>query len=157
MVVRAADTVDIEAVAVLFDQYRTFYGKPTDIGLARAFIGERMHNAESVVLVAEAADGALAGFVQLYPGFSSVSAARIYVLNDLFVTHARRCQGIGRLLLEAAHRFGQQAGAVYLSLSTAIGNHSAQALYESLGWTRDREFYHYALAVGSGPRPGKTA
>lgn len=152
MHVRTADADDLEAVAALFDQYRTFYGKPADIDLARAFIGERMHKAESVILVADIPTGPLAGFVQLYPSFSSVSAARIYVLNDLFVGRAHRCRGVGRLLLEAAHRFAQQAGAHGLSLSTAISNHPAQALYESLAWVRDREFLHYTLAIGSTPQ-----
>lgn len=151
MNIRAAQIDDLEAIAALFDQYRVFYGKPSDICLARAFIGERMHKAESVILVAEAAGGELAGFVQLYPGFSSVSAARIYVLNDLFVGHAHRRQGVGRLLLEAAHRFAQEAGAARLSLSTATSNHPAQTLYESLGWIRDQEFHHYTLAVGPDP------
>lgn len=148
MQIRLAEADDLDAVAVLFDQYRTFYGKPADISLARAFIGERMQKAESVVLVAEAANGELAGFVQLYPSFSSVSAAPIYVLNDLFVNHAHRRQGIGRLLLEGARRLAQETGAVRLSLSTAIDNVQAQALYEALGWVRDQEFHHYTLAVG---------
>lgn len=71
------------------------------------------------------------------------------MLNDLFVADAHRRQGIGRLLLEGACHLAQDAGAVRLSLSTAISNVPAQALYESLGWVRDREFYHYTLAVGS--------
>ena len=148
MNVRTAQAGDLDAVAVLFDQYRGFYGKPGNVGLARVFIGERMARAESVILVAEARDGGLAGFVQMYPGFSSVSAARIFVLNDLFVGHAHRRRGAARLLLEAAHRFAREAGAVHLSLSTAVSNRPAQALYESLGWARDQEFHHYTLAVG---------
>lgn len=148
MHVRAADADDLEAVAGLFDKYRTFYGRPTDIGLARAFIGDRVLKAESVILVAAASHRELAGFVQLYPSFSSVLAARIWVLNDLFVDHAHRRKGVGRLLLEAARRLGEETGAVRLLLATAISNHPAQALYESLGWARDQEFHHYTLAVG---------
>ena len=147
MSIRVATADDIEAVAELFDQYRSFYGKSSDIDLARTFIGERIRNAESVILVRKSENDGLAGFVQLYPSFSSVSVARIYVLNDLFVGDAHRRQGVGRLLLDAAHQFALQANALRLSLSTAIDNHSAQALYESQGWVRDQEFYHYTLNV----------
>jgi ribosomal protein S18 acetylase RimI-like enzyme len=157
MHIRTAEVDDLDAVAVLFDQYRSFCGKPTDVSLARDFIEGRMHKAESVILVAEDSSGTLAGFVQLYPSFSSVSAARIFVLNDLFVDGAFRHRGVGRLLLKAAHRFAQEAGAVSLSLSTAISNHPAQALYESLGWVRDEEFHHYTLAVGSDQQVTRTA
>src|SRR5690606_37183724 len=79
----------------------------------------------------------------------SVSAARIYVLNDLFVAPAHRRQGVARRLLEAAHRVGSDGGAVYLALSTARDNRPAQALCESLGWVRDEAFHQYTLATGA--------
>jgi len=31
--------------------------------------------------------------------------------------------------------------------ATAIDNRPGQALYESLGWVRDEEFYHYELVL----------
>ncbi len=81
---------DVDAVAPLFDAYRQFYGKPADAALARAFIAERMNNKESVIFVARADDGSAVGFAQLYPVFSSVSAGRSFILNDLFVAPGTR-------------------------------------------------------------------
>ena len=92
-------------------------------------------------------DGTAVGFTQLYPMFSSVSAARTFILNDLFVVQEARRKGVGIELLKAATRFGRSVGAIRLSLSTAIDNQTAQALYESLGWVRDTEFYAYSLSL----------
>lgn len=146
--VKTATQDDLEQVAALFDQYRQFYGRAADLKLAKRFIGERLTNADSVILIA---DEPAAGFTQLYPSFSSASAARIYVLNDLFVAPTWRRTGVGRALLKAAETFARDAGAVALSLSTAIDNRPAQSLYESMGWLRDRRFYHYDLAIDIKP------
>jgi len=88
-----------------------------------------------------------AGFTQLYPSFSSASAARIFILNDLFVVPAFRRMGAGAALLTAARAFGEAAGAVRLTLSTEVTNESAQALYEACGWTRQTDFHVYNLSL----------
>ena len=151
MQVRRARQSDIDVVAALFDQYRVFYGKASDIPLARNFISERMRLQESVLFLAEtpAKTGAksAAGFVQLYPSFSSVSAARIYVLNDLFVAEEHRRAGVARQLMHAAQGFAQVAGAHAMRLSTDKANHAGQALYESLGWERDEVYFYYGLTI----------
>jgi len=102
---------------------------------------------QSVIFLALAPDGSAAGFTQLYPSFSSASAKRIFILNDLFVDTAARRGGVGRALLEAAADFGRSAGAVRLTLSTAHTNTSAQSLYEANGWLRDEVFRSYNLAL----------
>ena len=93
-------------------------------------------------------DGAAAGFTQLFPSFSSASAARIFILNDLFVEPRYRRMGVGAALLAAARAFAERAGAVRLTLSTEITNESAQALYAACGWTRQTDFCVYNLSLG---------
>jgi hypothetical protein len=34
-----------------------------------------------------------------------------------------------------------------MELATAVDNQQAQTLYESLGWQRDNDFYHYSLPI----------
>jgi GNAT superfamily N-acetyltransferase len=92
-------------------------------------------------------DGSALGFTQLFLSFSSASAARIFILNDLFVIEKARRAGVGRLLLHAAARFGRGTGAVRLTLSTEVTNEKAQALYEKEGWKRQTEFYSYDLSL----------
>lgn len=144
--VRRAATEDIDRLAPLFDAYRQFHDQPADPTLARTFIEQRLRQGDSVLLLATNNEQAV-GFVQLYPSFSSIRAARIYVLNDLFVTPEARGHGLGRLLLQEAERFGRAEGAVRLSLSTALTNTSARRLYESLGWRMERTFCDYVLVL----------
>ncbi|MES2263780.1 MAG: GNAT family N-acetyltransferase [Pseudomonadota bacterium] len=147
--VRQATMADIEPLSVLFDAYRQFYGKPGDLALARDFLSERFRHSQSFILIATRADGSAAGFTQLYPSFSSVSAARIFILNDLFVAADARGMGAGRALLEAAAGFGRAMGAVRLSLSTAVDNEAAQALYSSCGWVPDDDYRSFDLSLPS--------
>ena len=144
---RPAESKDLEAVAPLFDAYRQFYEKPADLALARRYLNERFQRRESVLLVAENADGEIVGFTQLYPAFCSVIADRTFVLYDLFVTPAERGTGAGRALMEAAEAHGRKAGAARLELSTAHTNKIGQALYESCGWVRDEAFFVYTKGL----------
>ncbi len=89
------------------------------------------------------------GFCQLYPSFSSVSLARAFILNDLYVVESSRKQGIATMLLNAAAEFAKELGAIRLTLSTAISNQAAQHLYEQAGWIRDQDFYVYNLRISA--------
>lgn len=144
MRLRRATPEDLPALVSLFDGYRQFYQRRSDLPLAEAFLSERLRLGDSAIFVAEGAPGLL-GFVQLYPIFSSLSAERAWLLNDLFVAPSARKGGVGRALLECAERFGRETGARWLSLSTQQTNLPAQRLYEALGWVRDQEFFHYEL------------
>jgi ribosomal protein S18 acetylase RimI-like enzyme len=146
----------LEAAAELFDQYRIFYQQPSDLEAAKAFLKERFQHQDSTVFLAwengeaiELPSTALPsiGFIQLYPSFSSVSMKRIWIVNDLFVAASHRQRGVAKLLMGAAERHGRETGAVRLALSTQISNGSAQKLYESLGYVKDEEFYHYGLRL----------
>ncbi len=136
-------------MATLFDAYRQFYEMPADLPLARRYLDERFRRNESVILVAEGADGSLVGFTQLYPAFCSVLADRTFVLYDLFVTPAARGTGAGRALMEAAEAHARAAGAARIELQTAKTNKIGQSLYESCDWKRDELFYNYAKGLKS--------
>lgn len=140
---RLAESRDLDAVAALFDAYRQFYEMPPDLALARRYLSERFDRGESVIFVAENAQGDIVGFTQLYPAFCSVLADRTFVLYDLFVTPAARGTGAGRALMEAAEAHARGKGAARLQLQTAITNKIGQSLYESCGWKRDDLFYVY--------------
>ena len=147
--IRYAGLDDVPRVGRLFDGYRQFYNQAADLAQATDYIRARLANGESTILVAEMAGGQLAGFCQLYATFCSVAASPILVLYDLFVDPDFRRQHVGQALMLAAHAHAQKAGVVRMELATAVNNHQAQALYESLGWQRDEEFYHYSLPTSS--------
>ncbi len=147
--VRQAVLADLAVVAPLFDAYRQFYGKASDIEGARRFLRDRFDHGESVIFMALDADVPV-GFTQLYPSFSSTSMARVFILNDLFVSPNHRRKGVAAALLQAATDYGRSLGAVRVSLNTDIGNKTAQATYEALGWRRDQEYVAYHFSPGAG-------
>lgn len=146
--VRRATTDDVPILAELFDLYRVFYNQPSDIDAARAFLLDRLTNDESAAFIAFA-DGEPAGFVHLYPTFSSVSMMRAWILNDLFVLPEHRRRGIANALMQTAEDFaranprGVPAGTKDIELKTAADNTPAQALYEARGWQRITQFVSY--------------
>jgi ribosomal protein S18 acetylase RimI-like enzyme len=145
--VRRATHADVDALSPLFDQYRQFYGQRPDLERARVFLSERIRQRESAILLAThgGVPTAAMGFVQLYPCFSSVSAERSWILNDLFVApHARR-QGVATLLMDAARRHAKLTRAVWIELATGRDNSDARRLYEALGYREDRVFVTYRL------------
>lgn len=144
---RRATIRDLDALVPLFDAYRQFYAQPTDHDLARRFLRERFEHAQSIVFIAEDDGGAALGFTQLYPSFSSTRAARIFVLNDLFVAPGGRKRGVGAALLAAAADYSRGEGAASLALSTGRTNLTAQSLYEAQGWKRDDVFLSYDLSL----------
>ncbi|WP_417392558.1 GNAT family N-acetyltransferase [Gimesia sp.] len=144
--IRQAVLSDLDALVPLFDSYRQFYGRPGDAAAAREFLQDRLQHGESVLFLASEADTPL-GFTQLYPSFSSVSLARIFILNDLFVAPAGRRQGIATQLIAAAADYARSVNAIRLSLSTEITNQTAQALYQSVGWQQDEQFLVYHLTL----------
>lgn len=136
----------LEAVSRLFDKYRIFYQQTSDLEAAKKFIQERLQKNDSTILLASDR-GDILGFTQLYPSFSSVSMKRVWILNDLFVEESCRRQGVAQLLMNAAEEFARETGAVRVTLAAQISNVAAQALYESRGYTKDEEFYHYSLRL----------
>jgi ribosomal protein S18 acetylase RimI-like enzyme len=136
LAIRRASEDDLDGIAPLFDAYRQFYAQPSDVQRARAWLQARLQRNESILLLAERDDAAV-GFTQLYPMFSSVRTARLWVLNDLFVAADARRLGVARALLDAAARFARDDGAAGLMLETSRDNQPARALYLAAGWNED--------------------
>ncbi len=134
---------DIDVLAILLDGYRQFYQQDSDINAAHQFLSERLQRSESVIFLASDETGKGLGFTQLYPTFSSVSMKKRWILNDLFVAKEARKMGVASQLMHAAEAFVKTSGASGLSLSTAIDNYQAQALYEKCGWKKVTAFCNY--------------
>ncbi len=139
-----ADASHLESIVPLFDAYRQFYKRASDLEAARTYLRERLERDECVVFLA-LEDRKAVGFTLLYKHFTSVAMGTIWLLNDLFVAPESRGQGIGEALILKATQMAREDGSIGLHLRTAIDNAPAQALYEKLGWKRDLEFYRYDL------------
>lgn len=138
---------NLNSVTPLFNSYRLFYGQESNIEQAKSFIQHRLTNNESVIFLATDRNNPTIGmgFIQLYPLFSSVSMEKVWVLNDLYVEKAARKQGVASQLMKRAEEFARESGAISITLETAKDNSPAQHLYESLGYEKEADVYHYTL------------
>jgi ribosomal protein S18 acetylase RimI-like enzyme len=149
--VRQASPADVDSVAELFALYRVFYGQRHDVAAAASFLQARLERGEAVLYIAEAEDGAVVGFVQVYPTFASVELGAAWRLNDLYVAESARGRGVASLLMRAVQEGASDAGAVWIDLETARDNLNAQRLYEREGYARDDEFLHYVRSLIATP------
>ena len=138
--IRRINSTESSLVIDLFDKYRVFYKKASNIELARDFIQTRLDRNESVIFVAIVKDKnevIPVGFTQLYPRYSSVRAIKIWLLNDLYVEPEFRKKGIGESLIKTVLKYAKDDGASQVEISTAIDNYTAQSLYESIGFKKE--------------------
>ncbi|HTF82008.1 MAG TPA: GNAT family N-acetyltransferase [Cytophagales bacterium] len=151
MEIKRITPTESHLVVALFNNYRIFYKQPADMELAKGFIQARLDKNESVIFVATTLEqGSVVpiGFVQLYPKFSSVRAIKIWILNDLFVQEGYRKQGVGERLINTSLKYAQEDGAFQVELSTACDNHTAQKLYDAMGFKRtksDNDYFEYHM------------
>ena len=148
--VRLARRADHDSLTDLFVGYATFYKLThSRVRIAR-FVRERLRDRPLRTWVTPNERGAefpLAGFAQVYETVSTLSLARVWVLNDLFVHPLARGRGIGRALIERVVRDAKRSGAERVDLATQIGNRTARAIYESMGFVRSKGFVEYSLRV----------
>ena len=111
-----------------------------------ARLAGRLNHGESVLFLATS-DNQPIGFAQLYPTFSSISLARTFVMNDLFVVEKSRRCGAALRLMSAAVDYASALRAEKISLSIDHTNESAQSLYSSTGWELDGQSKAYYFQV----------
>ena len=143
MQIRKATLKDLTQLAELFDQYRVFYEKESDLQGAKDFLTQRLKKEESIIFVAEEAN-VLKGFVQLYPLFSSTRMKRLWLLNDLYVNATYRRQGVSVKLIDKAKELAHETKAVGLMLETAKTNAIGNKLYPRTGFELDTDHNYYS-------------
>ena len=143
---RKATIEDLSQLAQLFDEYRMFYHKTSDISGAEQFISERLENRDSEIFVVEE-DGKLGGFVQLYPLFSSTRMKRYWLLNDLYVNSEYRGKGFSKDLIEEAKELCRTSDSCGMYLETGKENRIGNQLYPSVGFKKYDEVNFYEWEI----------
>jgi ribosomal protein S18 acetylase RimI-like enzyme len=143
MNIRKVKFTDLDQLAMLFDAYRVFYKKESDLEAAKKFLSERITQSDSEIFVAAADGNKLVGFVQLYPLFSSTRMKKLWLLNDLYVLPSHRGQGISKLLIEEAKDLCRRTDACGMMLETAKSNEVGNSLYPAAGFELDGEHNYY--------------
>ena len=142
MDIRKATIIDLPSLAELFNGYRVFYKKKSDLASAIQFLRDRLTNNESVIFVSFHGT-TMTGFTQLYPLFSSTRMKKLWLLNDLFVEEKFRGQGFSMALIERAKDLCRETGACGFMLETAKTNDIGNQLYPKMGLELDNDHNVY--------------
>lgn len=133
MNIREVKTSDLDQLSILFNSYRIFYGKESNIDISKKFLESRISNKDSKMFICEV-NNILTGFVQLYPLFSSVRVSRYWLLNDLFIDSEFRGKGYSKLLIDRAKELVLESGACGMMLETKKSNKIGNSLYPKTGF-----------------------
>ena len=144
--IRKVSLADLDQLAQLFDEYRVFYHKQSDLSAAKAFLSQRLSKSESEIFVAEE-NGKLVGFVQLYPLFSSTRMKCYWLLNDLYVNSNFRGKSYSKNLIEAAKELCIESDSCGMYLETGKENIIGNQLYPSCGFIKYDEVNFYEWEV----------
>jgi len=142
--IREAKLSDLENLSDLFNSYRMFYGKKSDLKVANEFLRSRIENKDSKIFVCDL-NNELSGFVQLYPIFSSTRVSKYWLLNDLFVDIKKRGKGYSKLLIDRSKELVIQSEACGMMLETEKSNDIGNMLYPSTGFKKNElcNFYEW--------------
>jgi GNAT superfamily N-acetyltransferase len=137
--ISAVGEEDLADLLPLVRGYADFYGvSPADddlLALSRALIADPAR--EGVQFLARTHDGAAVGFATVFWLWSTLSARRVGLMNDLFVAPEARGAGAADALIERCRAACREQGAGRLTWQTAKDNARAQAVYDRIGGKRE--------------------
>jgi ribosomal protein S18 acetylase RimI-like enzyme len=132
-VVRCAEVNDARAVAELLHDFNREFDDPAPpVAVLAERITHLLKGGETVVLLVGDGPDGLA--VLRFRAAIWSSGLECY-LAELYVVPARRGQGLGRALVEAALRAARDRGADTIDIGVDEPDLAARGLYESLGFT----------------------
>jgi GNAT superfamily N-acetyltransferase len=154
-VIEIVTEADLPELVPLMRGYCDFYEvDPSDddlLAMARALIADPER--EGVQLIARDGEGCAIGFATIFWTWSTLSASRLGVMNDIFLTEGARGSGAATDLIDACAARCRQRGITELDWQTAHDNVRAQKLYERVGAQRDERWLDYSLSLSPASSP----
>ena len=148
MHIEAVTETDLDELLPLMRGYCDFYEvAPSDealMDMALTLLDDP--DLEGVQLIARDDDGRALAFATIFWSWSTLSASRLAVMNDLFVDPDDRGSGAADALISACAERAREHGATKLEWQTAKDNLRAQAVYVRAGAERS-EWLDYSLEV----------
>jgi GNAT superfamily N-acetyltransferase len=133
LTIETVTAADLPELMPMMRSYCDFYRvDPPDnrlLALANALI----ENPDEGVQLIARGDATPLGFATIYWSWQTLYAARVGVLNDLYVESAARGTGTGRALIDRGLALCRDRGAEKLVWETAPDNATAQRLYDGIG------------------------
>jgi len=147
-VISVVGEADLEDLLPLLRGYCDFYEvAPSDdalLAISRALIADPER--EGMQLIGRESDGKAVGFATIYWTWQTLNAARLGVMNDLFVAEEARGTGLADRLIASCRERSALHGARELAWQTAKDNHRAQKVYDRIGGSKS-EWLDYSLPV----------
>ena len=143
--IRPATVADLPALGAMaaslvrlhhgIDPARFFLANGVEEGY-RKWLGRELGAGEAIVLVAETAEGAVAGYAygRIEERDWNMLLDRHAALHDVFVAEGARRSEVGRALVERFCALVHERGVPRVVLHTAASNAPAQALFSKLGF-----------------------
>jgi GNAT superfamily N-acetyltransferase len=148
-VIATVTEADLPELMPLMRGYCDFYEvNPSDEELL-AFSRELLArpDLDGVQLLARDDEGRAIGFATILWTWSTLSASRIAVMNDLFVSPDGRGSGAADALIEACAERAREHGATSLEWQTARDNDRARKVYDRVGGRMSDRWVDYDLSL----------
>jgi GNAT superfamily N-acetyltransferase len=145
---------DLDVLLPLVRGYCAFYEETQGIPqasddellmLSRALLADP-ERAGIQLLARDATTGDAVGFATIFWNWSTLSARRYALMNDLFVLPSARGTGLADRLIEACADEARARGMATLQWRTALDNERAQVVYDRVGGQRS-QWLDYALKL----------
>jgi GNAT superfamily N-acetyltransferase len=146
-VISIVGAADLAELLPLMRAYCDFYEvDPSDdalLEMSRALVADPQR--DGFQLIARDESGGAIGFATVFWTWSTSSASRIGVMNDLFVQPDARGSGTADELIAECARLVRERGARSLEWQTAKDNFRAQKVYDRIGGQRDDRWLSYSI------------
>lgn len=138
---------DLSAVVTLAHKFAEFenlaeFCEVNESKLRQAMFGD---NGFVEGLIAFIEDRAI-GYALFYANFSSFRGERGFYLEDIFINHDSRGQGIGRMMLSEIAKLGQSRGYERIDFQVLEWNTPAVNFYKKLGAEQNSDERHFKFS-----------
>ena len=141
----------LDILLPIYKQYLDYYHKrygsylggiKLDLKEIAYYLKSQINEHNSVIFMATIGTDSIsaAGFTLLSPVYLHDKKAKMWNLNDMFVSSAYRRMGLATYLLNFARDLCKKSGAISITLVTGKVNIGAQAAYEKCGFIRNVEY-----------------
>jgi GNAT superfamily N-acetyltransferase len=148
-VIATVTEADLPELLPLMRGYCDFYEvNPSDdelLAMSRELLASP--ELDGVQLIARDEEGRAVGFATIFWTWSTLSASRIAVMNDLFVSADARGAGTADALIAACVERARAHGATSLDWQTARDNERARKVYDRVGGRADDRWVDYSLSL----------
>jgi GNAT superfamily N-acetyltransferase len=148
-VISTVTEADLPELLPLMRGYCDFYEVAPSDGELLAYSRELLASPDrdGVQLIARDDEGRAVGFATILWTWSTLSASRLAVMNDIFVSADARGGGMAEALISACAERAREHGATALDWQTARDNTRARKVYDRVGGKADDRWVDYSLTV----------